>query len=102
MAGRRMAELPYRLGIFYFFRNFLNFFLLCDKNIFPVKAAMINWKTSELAGSKWVKVRGIIPKGGSLCIITNVDVQMERTLVGRAKKGERTVLRPQRRKLILE
>jgi hypothetical protein len=46
-----------------FFRNILNFPILCGINLFPGKPAMFRLRTSELAGRKVVRL-GL--KGGSL------------------------------------
>ncbi len=48
-----------------FFRNILNFFFLCGKNILPVRErpAMFRLRTSELARRKGVRLG---PKGGSI------------------------------------
>jgi hypothetical protein len=48
-----------------FFRNILNFFSLCDKNIFPVEPAMIMWRKFELAGLKRIEIL-TSSKGGSI------------------------------------
>jgi hypothetical protein len=67
MAGKRMADLPYRIRIFIFLRLGVDFLSqgVVNNNL-PVMPEMYRRRESEFVGLKGVKVRVTPSKGGSI------------------------------------